>query len=108
MAQNVPNKFKLNFLCNKWLYFEETLLTNCSTQTTCLSFVFVQVPGQPKDFGGAQIIYWAWNLRYSKRYPEREIFAIPSDILQSVASNFGMRLQKIVKVEGKHIEHIVI
>jgi hypothetical protein len=45
--------------------------------------------------GGAQIIYY-W------------IFAIPSDILQSVVSKFGMRSQKIVEVEGKHIEHIMI
>jgi hypothetical protein len=36
---------------------------------------------------------------------EREIFAVPSDIIRSVASNLGMRLPKIVEVEAKHSEH---
>jgi hypothetical protein len=39
---------------------------------------------------------------------DHEIFAVSGDILQSVASNFGMRLWKIVKTEDKNIECTVI
>lgn len=62
-------------------------MTQCSTQT----IYFSSGPrAKHRDFGGVQIIYWAWYLP------------------KLWCKIFGMRLRKIIEVEGKQNEHINI
>jgi hypothetical protein len=95
VVRNVPSKLKLSFLCNEWLQLEDILLTHCRTQDIYHLF--------PLEYQGS-----SKTLEELKSSTEREIFAIPSDILQSVVSDSGMRLRNIVEFDDKHTEHMTI
>ena len=47
------------------------------------------------------------NIVELKNNIENTLKAIPSDILRKVAGNFVIRIRELIKVGGKHFEHIL-